>query len=113
MEATPASLELFERARNIGSDLGLTIKGIRWGGASDANFASAQGAATVDGLGPTGEGAHQPTESIVIDEVPSRLALLTELVSSLAEPPEKWMTEAALEALRKRERTSAEGQVEK
>jgi glutamate carboxypeptidase len=102
MEPTAASIELFERARAVAEGLGLNIEGVRWGGASDANFASAQGAATIDGLGPTGDGAHQYTESIVIDEIPSRLALLTGLVSSLSESPEHWMSQQALAELRSR-----------
>jgi glutamate carboxypeptidase len=107
MEPSPASRQLFERARGVGEGLGLAINGVRWGGASDANFASESGAATVDGFGPTGEGAHQPTESIVVDDIPSRLALLTELVTSLTEPPESWMTEEAIAALRNRGAKSA------
>jgi glutamate carboxypeptidase len=102
MEPTPASTELFERARRIGVELGLSIEGVRWGGSSDANFAAAAGAATVDGFGPTGEGAHQPIESIVIDDIPVRLALLTELVVSLAQPLEEWLSEEALASLRGR-----------
>ncbi len=102
MEATPASLALLERARRIGGGLGLAIEGVRWGGSSDANFPAAAGAATVDGFGPTGEGSHQWNESIVVADVPCRLALLTELVVSLAQPPEEWMDDDALAALRAR-----------
>jgi len=96
METSPAATELFERARAIGSDLGLDLEAIRWGGSSDANLAAAVGAATIDGFGPSGEGAHQIDECIVIDDVPRRLALLSELVLSLAVPPEDWLTEKAL-----------------
>jgi glutamate carboxypeptidase len=92
MEATVASREFFERARGIGAQLGLDIEGVAWGGASDANFAAAMGAATLDGFGPIGEGAHEPTESVVIESIPLRLALLTDLVSSLAVAPEEWMS---------------------
>ncbi len=84
MEASDASFALFEHARIQGADLGLDLKWVRWGGSSDANLAAAVGAPTVDGFGPVGEGAHQLNECIVIDEVPRRLALLAELVTSLA-----------------------------
>ena len=84
MEASDASCALFERAREQGSDLGLDLEWVRWGGSSDANLAAAVGATTVDGFGPVGEGAHQLDECIVIREVPRRLALLAELVISLA-----------------------------
>lgn len=87
MEASPATLELFDRAREIGKGLGLDLGWVRWGGSSDANLAAAVGAPTIDGLGPVGEGAHQPDESIVIDCLPPRLALFTDLVLSLAQPP--------------------------
>jgi glutamate carboxypeptidase len=91
METSPVATELFERARAIGKDLELDLEAIRWGGSSDANLAAAVGAATIDGFGPSGEGAHQIDEYIVIDDVPRRLALLSELVLSLAEPPEDWL----------------------
>jgi glutamate carboxypeptidase len=84
MEASDASSALFEDAREQGADLGLDLNGVRWGGSSDANLAAAVGATTVDGFGPVGEGAHELDESIVIREVPRRLALLAELVISLA-----------------------------
>jgi len=96
METTPAATELFERARTIGSDLGLDLNAVRWGGSSDAHLAAAVGTPTIDGFGPSGEGAHQIDECIVIDDVPRRLALLSELVLSLAVPPEDWLTEEAL-----------------
>jgi glutamate carboxypeptidase len=91
METSPVAGRLFERAKMIGHDLGLDLSPIRWGGSSDANLASAVGAPTIDGFGPSGEGAHQNDECIVIDEVPQRLALLSELVASLALPPEDWL----------------------
>ncbi len=100
MEASTASMELFARARDIAGGLGQSVEAVRWGGASDANFAAASGAVTIDGLGPAGEGAHQPIENVVIDSIPDRLALLAELVVSLAQPPESWLSEAALKQLR-------------
>ena len=102
MEATPASRELCERAKNLAAGLGIELDAVAWGGASDANIAAHAGAATLDGFGPVGEGAHQPTESIVVEALPHRLALFTELVCSLAEPPEKWMGDEALAQLRAR-----------
>lgn len=96
METSPIATELFERARALGTDLGFDLNPIRWGGSSDANLAAAVGAATIDGFGPSGEGAHRIDESIVIEDVPRRLALLSELVLSLAVPPEDWLTEEAL-----------------
>jgi glutamate carboxypeptidase len=93
METSPIASQLFERARSLGQDLGLDLTPIRWGGSSDANLAASVGVATIDGFGPSGEGAHQVDECIVIDDVPQRLALLSELVLSLAVPPEDWLSE--------------------
>jgi len=84
MEASEASFALFEHARAQGANLGLDLKWVRWGGSSDANLTASVGTPTVDGLGPVGEGAHQLDEYIVVNEVPRRLALLAELVTSLA-----------------------------
>jgi glutamate carboxypeptidase len=99
METSPIASQLFERARALGQDLGLDLSAIRWGGSSewggssDANLAAAVGAPTIDGFGPSGEGAHQVDECIVIDDVPRRIALLSELVLSLTQPQEEWLTE--------------------
>jgi len=95
METSPIASQLFERARSLGQELGLDLTAIRWGGSSDANLAASVGAATIDGFGPSGEGAHQGNECIVIDDVPRRLALLSELVLSLAIPPEDWLGDSA------------------
>jgi glutamate carboxypeptidase len=91
METSSGANQLFNRARAIGKDLGLDLDAIRWGGSSDANLAAAVGTPTVDGFGPSGEGAHQVDECIVIGDVPKRLALFSELVLSLALPPEDWL----------------------
>ncbi len=82
MEVSETSLEIFEGARVLGRGLGLELEWVKWGGSSDANIAASVGAPTIDGFGPVGEGAHQTDECIVIDEIPRRLALLTEVVRS-------------------------------
>jgi glutamate carboxypeptidase len=87
MESTPSSHELFRRAQQIGRGLGLDLGWIRWGGSSDANLTAAAGVPTLDGLGPIGEGAHQPTENIVVESLPRRMALFAELLASLTTPP--------------------------
>jgi len=89
MEASAGATALFERAREVARNLGIALEAVRWGGSSDANLAAAVGAATIDGLGPSGEGAHQLDECITIDDVPRRLALLSELVVSLVDPPQE------------------------
>ncbi len=53
------------------------------GGGSDGNFTAALGIPTLDGLGAVGEGAHAAHESIVLDELPRRTALLAGLIARI------------------------------
>ncbi len=87
MESSAASGAVFERARRIGAGFDLDLGWAAWGGSSDANLTAAVGVPTVDGFGPLGRGAHQPTEHIIVDRLPARMALLAELVASFAEKP--------------------------
>ncbi len=87
MESTPASVAIFERVRQIGADLGMDVGRAAWGGASDANLTAAVGVPTVDGFGPMGRHAHQPSEHIIVDRLPIRMALFAEVVASFAEAP--------------------------
>ena len=52
------------------------------GGGSDGNFTAALGIPTLDGLGGVGEGAHALNESILIDRIADRTALLAMLSAS-------------------------------
>ena len=49
------------------------------GGGSDGNFTAALGIPTLDGMGAVGEGAHAAHESILIDRIADRVALLAKL----------------------------------
>jgi len=53
------------------------------GGGSDANFAAAAGLATLDGLGPDGDGAHTLDEYILVSTLAQRLAFWRLLLQSL------------------------------
>lgn len=83
MEATPRNQALWRQARALGSELGLELKSARAGGGSDGNTTS-QYTATLDGLGPVGDGAHAEHEFLYIDKTLERAALLAMLL--LAEP---------------------------
>lgn len=83
MERTPAIAALFRNASAVASELGLTLEESSTGGGSDGNFTAALGVPTLDGLGAIGEGAHASHESILIDAVPGRVALLAALLSRL------------------------------
>lgn len=83
MERTERIAAAFGRAREIGASLGLDLGEASTGGGSDGNFTAAVGAATIDGLGCPGEGAHAEHEHILLDQLVERTALLTALLTSL------------------------------
>jgi len=83
MESTPRNQRLWERAHAIGEELGMELHQVRAGGGSDGNTTS-QFTATIDGLGPVGDGAHAIHEHLLIDKTLERAALLTMLLTTPA-----------------------------
>jgi glutamate carboxypeptidase len=83
MERTPKIAALFQTAKKLAAELGVKIDESMTGGGSDGNFTAALGVPTLDGLGGVGEGAHATHESILIDRIADRTALLAKLVQSL------------------------------
>ncbi|MFZ0589787.1 MAG: M20 family metallopeptidase [Bryobacteraceae bacterium] len=83
MERTRQVRALFRKARTLGKELGVKLEESATGGGSDGNFTAALGIPTLDGLGGVGEGAHAPHESIVIDRIADRTALLAGLLAEL------------------------------
>ncbi len=83
MERTRNMASLFRRAAEIASELGIALEESATGGGSDGNFTAALGIPTLDGLGAVGEGAHAAHESILIDEMNERVALLASLIAGL------------------------------
>ena len=83
MERSKAVVDLFERASEIGASLGMKLDESSTGGGSDGNFTAAIGVPTLDGLGGVGEGAHAVNESILINRIADRTALLAGLLSGL------------------------------
>jgi glutamate carboxypeptidase len=79
MEATPRNQALWQQAKSIGSELGLELDHAMAGGGSDGNTTS-QYTATLDGLGPVGDGAHAKHEFLFIDKTLERAALLAMLM---------------------------------
>lgn len=75
MEATPANQLLWEAVRECGRRLGVELVGAESGGASDGNITSLY-AATADGLGAVGDGAHARHEYVNIDKLLERTTLL-------------------------------------
>jgi glutamate carboxypeptidase len=80
MERSKGVLKLYGMARDIASEIGFPLKEEGTGGGSDGNFTAALGIPTLDGLGGVGEGAHAAHESILLDELPRRTALLAGLI---------------------------------
>jgi glutamate carboxypeptidase len=83
MESTPRNQKLWELTKKVGTELGFDLRQSRAGGGSDGNTTS-QFTATVDGLGPVGDGAHAIHEHLLIDKTLERAALLTMLLTSPA-----------------------------
>jgi glutamate carboxypeptidase len=81
MERTPATRKLFQTARGFAQELGVKLEESLSGGGSDGNFTAALGIPTLDGLGGVGEGAHAVNESILVDRIADRTALLAMLLS--------------------------------
>src|ERR1700722_11936997 len=82
-EPNAATLELYERAREIARQLGFDITHGSAGGGSDANFTGAMGIATLDGLGLRGADAHTLNEHIEIDSLVERARLMAGLLATL------------------------------
>jgi glutamate carboxypeptidase len=80
MTRTPAIAELEQLAQRAAQQLGLEIKGTVTGGASDANYAAAEGTPVLDGLGPVGGLDHSPDEYLRLTSIVPRTALLAKLI---------------------------------
>jgi glutamate carboxypeptidase len=83
MEKTKASEKLFVRAQEIAAGMGLSLKGGKTGGGSDASIAAGMGIPTLDGLGPDGDGIHAENEHLLLSSFVERTALLTEFLKEL------------------------------
>jgi glutamate carboxypeptidase len=80
MERKPGTVALYKQARKLAAALGFTLDEAATGGGSDGNFTAALGVPTLDGLGAVGEGAHAAHESVVIEHLVPRTALLAALL---------------------------------
>lgn len=80
MERTAEIGKLFQRAKDLAVDLGVDLEESSTGGGSDGNFTAALGIPTLDGLGAVGEGAHAANESILINRIADRTALIAKLL---------------------------------
>ena len=85
LERTPRNQALWQLSQELAAEIGIQLEQGQAGGGSDGNTTS-QYAATLDGLGAVGDGAHADHEHIDIDKTLERAALLTLL---LLAPPLK------------------------
>jgi glutamate carboxypeptidase len=83
MERSAATGRLFRLARNMAKELGLNLDESLSGGGSDGNFTAALGIPTLDGIGAVGEGAHANNESILVDRIADRTALIAKLMTAI------------------------------
>ncbi|HEV2325149.1 MAG TPA: M20 family metallopeptidase [Terracidiphilus sp.] len=81
MERTPGTVRLFELARELAAEIGLDLQEAATGGGSDGNFTSAMGIPTLDGMGAVGEGAHARHESVVVEELAVRTAMIAGMLT--------------------------------
>jgi glutamate carboxypeptidase len=79
LERTPRNRRLWEQARSVGRELGLDLLEVTAGGGSDGNTTSLF-TATLDGLGPVGDGAHARHEHVEIAGLVERTALVAGLL---------------------------------
>ena len=83
LERSTAIAQLFRKAQTLAREMGVALEESSVGGGSDGNFTAALGIPTLDGLGAVGEGAHALNESILVDRIADRTALLAKLVAAL------------------------------
>jgi len=81
MERTRGTVALFQKARALAAELGFVLDEAATGGASDGNFTSALGVPTLDGMGGVGDGAHARHESILLEHLAPRTALLAGMIA--------------------------------
>lgn len=81
LEPTPANVALWERAQEFAGEIGFELQQGLAGGGSDGSTTS-QYTATLDGLGPVGDGAHARHEHLLLDNTIQRAALLALLILS-------------------------------
>jgi glutamate carboxypeptidase len=84
MVKTDAVVQLLARAKGYAAEAGFTLEDAPMtGGGSDANFTSALGVPTLDGLGADGDGAHTLHEYILVSTLPKRLEFWRRVLAKL------------------------------
>ena len=82
MERSRGTVRLFRKAHLLARELGFELNEASTGGGSDGNFTAALGIPTLDGMGAVGEGAHARHESVLIEHLAPRTALLAGMLAN-------------------------------
>ncbi len=82
MERSRGTVRLFRKAQSLARELGFELNEASTGGGSDGNFTAALGIPTLDGVGAVGEGAHARHESVLIEHLAPRTALLAGILAN-------------------------------
>lgn len=80
MPLTPRNKKLYDDFATVARSLGVELGTFHSGGGSDANFTSALGIPTIDGVGPKGGGHHSESEYLELPSLKRRISLLTEFL---------------------------------
>lgn len=84
LERSRGVAALYEQARAVAAEMGMSLAETATGGASEASFAGVLGIPTLDGLGADGDGAHAEDEHVLLSSLPGRAALAAGLVERLS-----------------------------
>ncbi len=80
MERGAGTARLFKQSQALARAMGWELEEASTGGGSDGNFTAALGIPTLDGMGAVGEGAHAEHESILLEHLAARTALLAAML---------------------------------
>jgi glutamate carboxypeptidase len=83
LERTADVVKLFDLAKSVAAEIGVTLEEGSAGGGSDGNFTAAIGIPTLDGFGAIGDGAHAIHEHVEIDALVPRAAVIAGLLARL------------------------------
>jgi glutamate carboxypeptidase len=83
LERSEEVVRLYDKARQVANELGVTLGEGATGGGSDGNFTAALGVPTLDGLGAVGDGAHALHEHVDIESLADRAALVAGLMTRI------------------------------
>ena len=81
MERSRGAVRLLRQAQALARELGFELQEAAAGGGSDGNFTAQLGIPTLDGMGAVGEGAHARHESVWLEHLAPRTALLAGILA--------------------------------